>query len=74
MQDRGTLRKGAHGDVTVFDPDLGWTFDVRQSKSKSRNTPFDGWNFQGAVVATIVAGRVLYRRSEANETSPASAR
>jgi dihydroorotase len=74
LQNRGTLRSGAHGDVTIFDPDLRWRFDVKQSKSKSRNTPFDGWKFQGAIVATIVAGRVLYRRSEANELSLASTR
>lgn len=63
LRDRGTLREGAWGDVTILDPDLEWTFDVSQSKSKSRNTPFDGWKLRGAAVATIVAGRVVYRRS-----------
>jgi len=62
LTDRGTLRPGAWGDVTILDPDLRWTFDASRSKSKSRNTPFDGWTFQGAAVATIVAGRVVYRR------------
>jgi dihydroorotase len=59
--DRGTLRRGAWGDVTILDPELDWTFDVRRSKSKSRNTPFDGWAMRGAAVATIVAGRIVYR-------------
>ena len=45
---RGTLAKGAHADVTIFDPKKKWTFDASQSLSKSRNTPFDGWNFTGA--------------------------
>lgn len=67
LRDRGTLRQGAWGDVTILDPDLRWKFDAAQSKSKSRNTPFDGWTFHGAVVATIVAGRVLYRRLESKE-------
>ncbi|HEX3560129.1 MAG TPA: dihydroorotase [Pyrinomonadaceae bacterium] len=62
LADRGTLRPGAWGDVTVLDPDLRWTFDATRSRSKSRNTPFDGWTLQGAAVATIVAGRVVYRR------------
>jgi dihydroorotase len=62
--DRGTLRKGAWGDVTIIDPELSWTFDVSRSKSKSRNTPFDGLKMRGAAVATIVAGRIVYRHPE----------
>ncbi len=57
---RGTLAKGAHADVTIFDPKKKWTFDVSQSFSKSRNTPFDGWTFTGRAVATIVAGKMVY--------------
>jgi dihydroorotase len=57
---RGTLAVGSHADVTIFDPKKKWTFDASQSKSKSRNTPFDGWSFTGKAVATIVAGRVVY--------------
>jgi dihydroorotase len=65
LSERGTLRKGARGDVTILDPDLRWTFDAARSKSKSRNTPFDGHTFRGAAVATIVGGRVVFRREEA---------
>lgn len=61
LTERGTLRKNARGDVTILDPDLSWTFDASRSKSKSRNTPFDGWTMRGAAVATVVAGRVVYR-------------
>jgi dihydroorotase-like cyclic amidohydrolase len=43
---------------------LLWTFDAAQSKSKSRNTPFDKRTMRGAAVATIVGGRVLYRHPE----------
>jgi dihydroorotase len=64
LSERGTLRRGAWGDVTILDPDLSWTFDARQSKSRSRNTPFDGWTLHGAPVATIVAGRVVYEHPE----------
>jgi dihydroorotase len=64
LADRGTLRPGAWGDVTILDPDLEWTFDASRSKSKSRNTPFDGWTLRGAAVATVVAGRLIYRRAE----------
>src|SRR5215218_6158591 len=65
LEGRGTLRPGAYGDVTILDPELRWTFDASRSKSRSRNTPFDGYTFHGAAVATIVAGRVVFRREEA---------
>jgi dihydroorotase len=61
---RGTLRENAHGDVTILDPDLAWTFDVSHSRSKSRNTPFNGRSMRGAAVATIVAGRIAYLHPE----------
>lgn len=62
LQNRGTLKVGAIADVTILDPDLHWTYKAAESKSKSKNSPFDGWNFTGAPVATIVGGRVVYRR------------
>jgi dihydroorotase len=58
---RGSLVKGSHADVTIFDPKKRWTFDAGTSRSMSRNTPFDGWQFTGKVVATIVGGKVVYR-------------
>ncbi|HET9305121.1 MAG TPA: dihydroorotase [Candidatus Sulfotelmatobacter sp.] len=58
---RGSLAKGSHADVTIFDPKKRWTFDAGKSRSMSRNTPFDGWQFTGKVVATIVGGKIVYR-------------
>ena len=60
LHDRGTLRAGARADVTVLDPEFAWTYDLSRSKSKSRNTPFDGVRFTGAAIATIVQGRIVY--------------
>jgi dihydroorotase len=56
--DRGTLKPGRPGDVTVIDPTAEWTVDVSQFKTKSRNSPFDGWKVKGRAVATIVGGEV----------------
>jgi dihydroorotase len=64
----GTARKIAAGepaDVTIFSADHAWTFRAADSPSKSRNTPFDGRAFRGGPMATIVAGRIVYRREVA---------
>jgi dihydroorotase len=61
LRGRGSLVRGAIGDVTIFDPKKKWTFDAAKSLSKSRNTPFDGWQFAGKVMATIVDGEIVYR-------------
>src|SRR5947199_207087 len=61
LRRRGTLVRGSHADVTIFDPKKRWTFEAEKSRSKSRNTPFGGWQLTGKVVATIVGGRVVYR-------------
>ena len=60
LQDRGTFRAGARADVTLLDPECVWTFDASRSKSKSRNTPFSGFRFSGAAIATVVGGRIVY--------------
>ncbi len=59
----GRLRVGGAADITVFDPNLEWTYHAAEGRSKSRNSPFDGWKLKGAVAATLVAGKIVYRRS-----------
>jgi len=56
------IAAGQPGDLTLFSTEHEWTFHAAESASKSRNTPFDGRTFKGAPMATIVAGRVVYRR------------
>lgn len=56
--DRGTLQVGAVADVTIFDPQRRHRVDLAASHSKSRNSPFDGWELHGAPVATVVAGQL----------------
>ena len=60
MSDRGTLGVGAVADITIIDPAREWVVDPAQFRSKSRNTPFSGWKMTGAVVKTLVNGKVVY--------------
>jgi dihydroorotase len=61
LEGRGTLKVESFADVVVFDPAAEWNFDVKKTRSKSRNTPFDGAGMVGRVIATICEGRVVYR-------------
>jgi dihydroorotase len=56
----GSLSAGAPADVTILAPDLRVVVAVAAMRSKSKNTPFDGWELRGGVAATIVGGRVVY--------------
>ena len=60
LRGRGSLAKGNFADVTIFDAKKRWTFEAAKSRSLSHNTPFDGWQFTGKVVATIVGGKIVY--------------
>jgi dihydroorotase len=60
LRGRGSLARGAVADVTIFDPKKKWTFEAAKSHSKSKNTPFDGWQMTGKVWATIVGGKIVY--------------
>jgi dihydroorotase len=57
---KGTLRAGSDADVTIIDPELEWTIDPDQFRSKSRNTPFGGWKVRGRAHTVIVAGEVRF--------------
>ena len=61
LQGRGTLAVGARADVTIFDPAKKWTYHSAQSFSKSKNSPFDGRQMQGKVIATVVGGIFAFR-------------
>ncbi len=56
----GSLRVGAPADVTLIDPQAEWTIDAEQFRSKSRNTPFDGWRVRGRAVMTMIDGQVRF--------------
>jgi dihydroorotase len=56
------IAAGQPADLTIISLDHSWTYKVKESASKSRNSPFDGRTFKGAPMATIVAGRVVHKR------------
>lgn len=60
LKGRGTLAVGSFGDVVVFDPKAEWIYRATESKSKAKNTPFDGWTMQGKIRWTVCEGRVAY--------------
>jgi dihydroorotase len=57
----GSLAEGTPADVVVLDPDRRTTIDASRQKTRSRNTPFHGWELRGAVLLTVVGGRPVYR-------------
>ena len=61
LRGRGSLAKGNHADVTLFDPKKKWTYDAAKSRSLSKNSPFDGWQFVGKIAATVVSGKIVHR-------------
>ena len=61
LKDRGTLRVGSFADLVVFDAGAEWVYNAVKTRSKSRNTPFDGAGMVGRVMATICEGRVVFR-------------
>jgi dihydroorotase len=65
----GSLSDGAIADLTVLAPDLQVVVDASKFYSKSRNTPFGGWQFRGGVAATIVGGRTVYVNDSASEAA-----
>jgi dihydroorotase len=65
----GSLSEGAPADISILAPDLSITVSVERMRSKSKNTPFNGWTLRGGVAATIVGGRVVYTNENAQLSS-----
>jgi dihydroorotase len=61
LEGRGALSVGSFADVVVFDADAEWVYDAAKSRSKSRNSPFDGASMLGRVAFTLSEGHVVFR-------------
>jgi dihydroorotase len=64
----GSLSEGAPADITILAPDLKVRIDASALRSRSKNTPFNGWQLRGGVAATIVGGRPVFVNPEASLT------
>ena len=62
----GPIAPGAPANLTVFDPEEGWTVDAHSSHSRSRNTPFAGRQLWGRVRHTLLRGRFVFRDGRAD--------
>ncbi len=69
----GRLEVGGPADVTLIDVDREWTYDVKQTASKSANSPFHGWRLKGKAVATLCRGRVVWSEWDALPAEAAAA-
>jgi dihydroorotase len=56
----GRIAVGEPADIACVDPVRRWKVEPEKFRSKSRNTPFAGWELTGRAVATIVGGRVVF--------------
>lgn len=62
LANKGQIKEGYDADITVFDPDIEYTYEKESIVSKSKNTPFIGKKLKGQVAYTIVGGQVVYER------------
>lgn len=60
-EELGSLKIGSPADITLFDPDEEWIVDSNNFASKGKNTPFNGCQFKGKVMATIASGKIVYQ-------------
>ena len=58
------LAENELADLTILSTDDEWTYNVKETASKSRNSPFDGRTFRGGPVATIVGGKIIWKREK----------
>ncbi len=63
----GSIAEGSPADVTILAPDLAVTVSAARMRSRSRNTPFDGWRLRGGVAATLVGGRTVFLNEDVKD-------
>jgi dihydroorotase len=59
---RGTIKAGSIADITLIDPEIEWVVEADKLASKSKNSPWLGQQLKGGAAATIVGGKLVYKR------------
>jgi dihydroorotase len=54
------LKPGNPADLTIIDLEKKFTVDANTFRSKSKNTPFNGWELKGNAVLTMVGGKIVF--------------
>ena len=62
LTSKGQIKEGYDADITIFDPEIEYTYEKESIVSRSKNTPFIGKKLKGQVAYTIVRGQVVYER------------
>lgn len=59
---KGYVGIGVEGDLVLIDTDKKIKVDADKFESKGRNTPFNGNEYYGEILATIKAGKIKYKK------------
>ena len=59
---RGTIKAGSIADITLIDPEIEWVVEADKLASKSKNSPWLGQTLKGGAAATVVGGKLVYKR------------
>lgn len=58
--DAGVMADNRPADLCIYDPGQNWQLDTETMLSRGRNTPFEGWDFEGKVHYTLIGGSVIH--------------
>jgi dihydroorotase len=59
LKNKGEIAVGKDADLTVIDLKQEGKFNIDEFKTKAEYSPFDGWEYQGLPVMTIVNGKIV---------------
>jgi dihydroorotase-like cyclic amidohydrolase len=63
-QTKGAIAVGRDADFAIVDLNRTWTADKSAMHSDAGFSIYDGWQFKGKVIHTMVRGRFVYRDGE----------